>query len=223
MRVNAVPNGESKQRAVVVFGASMEEVREWRLYFFFCLLNHAGLPNHREITVWEIRRSLMCLKTLSKSGVGIYKLFFALHLYLLLFIFHVPYQEKKNRKRPFQPLDVLKISCTRRINYKACSRFTFWLAHQILWCDIFNVLYGPVRSIFFSRRRLNEEMLGCHRFSSVCLMFAHDAHVAKQSQLYLCETSFAVLSNGTIFPPVIQLKLISFLGSCLRLFNEKCS
>ena len=117
--------------------------------FFFCLLNHTGLPNHREITVWEIRRSLMCLKTLSKSGVRIYKLFFALHLYLLLFIFHVPYQEKKNRKRPFQPLDVLKISCTRRINYKACSRFTFWLAHQILWCDPFNVLYGPVRSIFF--------------------------------------------------------------------------
>ena len=35
MRVNAVPNGESKQRAVVVFGASMEEVREWRLFFFF--------------------------------------------------------------------------------------------------------------------------------------------------------------------------------------------
>ena len=78
-------------------------------------------------------------------------------------------------------------------------------------------------AFFFSRRRLNEEMPGCHRFSSVCLMFAHDAHVAKQSQLYLCETSFAVLSNGTIFPPVIQLKLISFLGSCLRLFNEKCS
>ena len=66
--------------------------------FFFCLLNHTGLPNHREITVWEIRRSLMCLKTLSKSGVRIYKLFFALHLYLLLFIFHVPYQEKKQEK-----------------------------------------------------------------------------------------------------------------------------
>lgn len=66
--------------------------------FFFCLLNYTGLPNHREITVWEIRRSLMCLKTLSKSGVGIYKLFFALHLYLLLFIFHVPYQEKKQEK-----------------------------------------------------------------------------------------------------------------------------
>lgn len=43
----------------------------------------------------------MCLKTLSKSGVGIYKLFFALHLYLLLFIFHVPYQEKKKQEKTF--------------------------------------------------------------------------------------------------------------------------
>ena len=66
-------------------------------------------------------------------------------------------------------------------------------------------------------------MHGCHKFWSVCLMFAHNAHVAKQSQLYLCETSFAVLSNGTIFPPVIQLKLISFVGSCLRLLKEKFS
>lgn len=50
----------------------------------------------------------MCLKTLSKSGVGIYKLFFALHLYLLLFIFHVPYQEKKQEKT-FSTLMSLKL------------------------------------------------------------------------------------------------------------------
>lgn len=49
MRVNAVPNGESKQRAVVVFGASMEEVRERRLYFFLSVKSY--LPNNREITV----------------------------------------------------------------------------------------------------------------------------------------------------------------------------
>lgn len=51
----------------------------------------------------------MCLKTLSKSGVGIYKLFFAPHLYLLLFIFHVPYQEKKTGKDLFNLLMSLKL------------------------------------------------------------------------------------------------------------------
>jgi len=35
---------------------------------FFCVKSY--LPNHRGITVWEIRRNLMCLKTLSKSGVS---------------------------------------------------------------------------------------------------------------------------------------------------------
>lgn len=55
MRVNAVPNGESKQRAVVVFGASMEEVHEWQLYFFLPVNSY--LPKNREITVSEIRRN----------------------------------------------------------------------------------------------------------------------------------------------------------------------
>ena len=45
---------------------------------------------------------------------------------------------------------------------------------------------------------------GCHSFWSVCLMFAHNVQGTKQSQLYLCETSFAVLSHGTIFPLVIS-------------------
>ena len=169
----------------------------------------------------------MCLKTLSKSGVGIYKLFFALHLYLLLFIFHVPYQEKKTGKDLFNLLMSLKLVVLAEsiIKHGAGLRFdqrTKSFGVTSLTC------YVARSEAFFqsnrvSRRRLNVEMPGCHRFSSVCLMFAHDAHVAKQSQLYLCETSFAVLSNGTIFSPVIPLKLISFLGSCLRLFNEKCS
>lgn len=45
---------------------------------------------------------------------------------------------------------------------------------------------------------------GCHSFWSVCLMFAQNVHGTKQSQSYLCETSFAVLSHGTIFPLVIS-------------------
>lgn len=165
----------------------------------------------------------MCLKTLSKSGVGIYKLFFALHLYLLLFIFHVPYQEKKTGKDLFNLLMSLKLVVLAESIIKHAAGLRFDQRTKSFGVTPLTCYMARTEALFFSRRRLNEEMPGCHRFSSVCLMFAHDAHVAKQSQLYLCETSFAVLSNGTIFPPVIQLKLISFLGSCLRLFNEKCS
>ena len=35
--MKAVPNGETKERAVVVFGASMEEVCDILPYFRFCL------------------------------------------------------------------------------------------------------------------------------------------------------------------------------------------
>ncbi len=35
VRVKAVPNGETKERAVVVFGATMEEVCNQRFYIFF--------------------------------------------------------------------------------------------------------------------------------------------------------------------------------------------
>lgn len=67
----------------------------------------------------------MCLKTISKTEVSAFISCSLLSIHTCSYELYLKFRTQKKEKGPFQPLDVVKISCTRRISYKACSRFTF--------------------------------------------------------------------------------------------------